>query len=153
MPARTKIVVELTPNEAEALWTAANNGRNDFLCDPVAAKSYFGSPRGIGNANRAIDKLAKASRGKIALQPLPALTKGEWIEKQFRKKLPPLPRKPRRSGVRASMTAFLHLVSWGYLPADRPASIRGLCAGIESCVLKSNPAAPSFLPAQDFLNT
>ncbi len=97
MPARTKIVVELTPKEAEALWTAANNGRNDYLCDPVAAEIYLGSPRGMGNANRAIDKLAKASRGKITLQPLPAPDIDEWIEKQFRKKLPPLPRKYRRS--------------------------------------------------------
>ena len=72
MPARTRIALELTAKEADALWTAANNGRNDFLCDRETAKLYFGSPRGIGNANRAIDKLAKASRGKIELQPLPA---------------------------------------------------------------------------------
>lgn len=97
MPARTRIALELTPKEAEALWTAANNGRNDFLCDPVAAKIYFGDCRGMGNANRAIDKLAKASRGKITFQPLPEPDIDEWIEKQFRKKLPPLPRRPRRS--------------------------------------------------------
>ena len=84
MPARTKIVVQLTPKEAEALWTAANNGRNDFLCDPVTAKIYFRSPRGIGNANRAIDKLAKASRGKITLQPLPcSLTRYQQMEIAF----------------------------------------------------------------------
>ena len=98
MPARTKIVVQLTPKEALALWTADNNGRNDFLCDPLAAKIYFGNGRGMGNANRAIDKLAKASRGKITFQPLPEPDIDEWIEKQFRKQLPPLPRKPRRSG-------------------------------------------------------
>ena len=88
----TKIFLELTPREADALWTAANNGRNDFLCDRETAKIYFGSARGIGNANRAIDKLAKASRGKIKLQPLPALSMNEWIDKQFRKKLPPIPK-------------------------------------------------------------
>jgi hypothetical protein len=84
------IFLALTHKEADALWTAANNGRNDFLCDPEAAKIYFGSPRGIGNANRAIAKLAKASRGKITLQPLPPLSVDEWIEKQFRKRLPRL---------------------------------------------------------------
>jgi hypothetical protein len=95
MPTRRKIVVELTPKEAEALWTAANNGRNDFLCDPLAAKIYFGNRRGMGNANRAIDKLARASRGKVTFQPLPEPDIDEWIEKQFRKTLPPLPRRSR----------------------------------------------------------
>jgi len=95
MTSRTRIVVELTPKEAEALRTAASNGRNDFLCDPLAVKIYFGKGRGMGNANRAIDKLAKASRGKITFQPLPEPDIDEWIEKQFRKKLPPPPRRSR----------------------------------------------------------
>ncbi len=104
MPTEPRIVVELTPKEAYALWTAANNGRNDLLCDPVAARLYFGSPRGIGNANRAIDKLAKASREKITLQPVPALGLDEWIEKQLRKKPPPVPRKYRHPRSPADTT-------------------------------------------------
>jgi hypothetical protein len=89
IPTRPKIVIELTAKEADALWAVANNGRNDFLSDPEAAKSYLESPRGIGNANRAIDKLAKASRGKITLQPVPAFSVDKWIETQFRKRPPP----------------------------------------------------------------
>lgn len=89
------ICLELTPREADALWTAANNGRNDFLMDRDAAILYFGSTRGIGNADRAIDKLAKASRGKIKMQPVPPLNYDEWSEKQLRKKLPRIPRKYR----------------------------------------------------------
>jgi hypothetical protein len=89
------IFLALTPKEADALWTVANNGRNDFLCDPIAGRIYLGC-YGIGNANRAITKLAKASRGKVPLQPLPEPNLDEWIEKQFRKKLPPIPRKYRR---------------------------------------------------------
>ena len=85
MPGKSKIVLELTPKEADALWTAANNGRNDFRRDPDIAKLYFGSPRGIGNADRAIDKLAKASRGKIALQPYPA-NRYDWMESSLRKR-------------------------------------------------------------------
>lgn len=88
------IFLALTPKEADALWTVANNGRNDFLCEPIAARIYLGR-YGIASANRAIDKLAKASYGKISLQPVPELGLDEWIEKQLRKKLPPPPRKVR----------------------------------------------------------
>lgn len=87
------IYLELTPTEADALWTAANNGRNDFLMDRESAVLYFGSFRGIGNADRAIDKLAKASRGKIKMKPIPPLNYDEWLKKQLRKKLPRIPRK------------------------------------------------------------
>ena len=62
---------------------------------PKAAKAYLGGPRGIGNADRAIDKLAKASRGKIKMQPVPPVNYDEWVEKQFRAKLPRIPRKYR----------------------------------------------------------
>jgi len=89
------IYLELTPKEADALWTAANNGRNDFLMDRASAILYFGSMRGIGNADRAIDKLAKASRGKIKFRPVPALEYDEWLKKQGRLKLPRIPRKYR----------------------------------------------------------
>lgn len=60
-----KVTLELTVIEADALWTSAHNGRNDFLLDREGARLYYGSPRGIGNANRAIDKLAKAMHGKL----------------------------------------------------------------------------------------
>jgi hypothetical protein len=88
------VFLALTPKEADALWTVANNGRNDFLCDPTAARSYLGR-FGIGSANRAIDKLAKASRGIVPLQRLPEPDLEEWAEKQFRKRLPPPPRLPQ----------------------------------------------------------
>jgi hypothetical protein len=65
MATSKKVTVEFTVTEAEALWTAANNGRNDFLYDPHSAKFYFARHRGIGNASRAMDKLAKTLYGKV----------------------------------------------------------------------------------------
>jgi hypothetical protein len=93
----TSIIVKFTPKEVDALWTAANTGRNDFLFDPIAARLYSGSRAGIANANRAIDKLAKASRGKINLKPVSAPDLEQWIEKQLCRKFPPIPRKYRAS--------------------------------------------------------
>jgi hypothetical protein len=36
------IFLALTPKEADALWIVANDGRNDFLCDPMDARIYLG---------------------------------------------------------------------------------------------------------------